>query len=164
MEDPVYQNYSIEELEEVIQNIDKRKYKKRYEEALLELNDKREKLLLDPKTFDARGKNKEIIDLNKSRSLTRIVILLLVGFIISFSMTMGNQITPLKGGVDFLLSIVLISITGMPLILSIITGKTISRAGVINISDSYYHFSLMQLGWSVLFWISIIKTILRLQA
>lgn len=147
-----YSSYSIEELLDVKDKIDRQKHPKNYEALLNELSSRATELETYNQVVLIETQKQEGTT-TKSCSPFRIVCILGVGFIGSLHFALSSQFGKM-GGSDKFLALLMIFMAGLPLLHSFLKGWTLSRHGVVTITEDAFSYSIMQLFYSfVLFYI-----------
>lgn len=145
-----YSSYSIEELIEAKDKIDKQKYPNNYESLHSELSSR---------TTDLEIKNQVALKEKQEETITqicspfRVFCILVFGFIGSLYFALSSKFGQMEG-VDKLLALFVMLMAGLPLLHSFLKGWTLGRHGVVTLTDDAFSYSIMQLFYSfVLFYI-----------
>lgn len=95
-----------------------------------------------------------------SCSYKRVIGVFLFGFIGSLPVVLSTEPSILKG-LDKFYSALILLITGLPLFHSIRSGWTLSRHGIVTVTEDVFSFSIMQLFYAYVFSLTLLFTIVR---
>ena len=147
-----YSSYSIGELLDAKDKIDRQKYPKNYESLLNELSSRATELETYNQVMLSEIEKQEDT-ITKACSPFRIVCILGFGFIGSLHFALSSQFGKM-GVFDKFLALLMMFMAGLPLLHSFLKGWTLSRHGVVTITEDAFSYSIMQLFYSyVLFYI-----------
>ena len=91
---------------------------------------------------------KEIIKI--TCSFNRVVSIILFSVLVNLPIVLSAEPATFKGS-DKINSVILLLISGLPLLHSFISGWTLGRFGIITVTDDVFSFTVMQLFYSNIF-------------
>ena len=154
-----YSQYTLEDLLDVKVNIDKDKYPENFTALMCELLKREHELeQFNNKIKEEVKVKKEIVKV--SCSYRRVVGIFLFSFIGSLPVVLSTEPSMLKG-LDKFYSALILLITGLPLLHSIRNGWTLSRHGIVTVTEDVFSFTIMQLFYGYVFSLTLLFTIVR---
>ncbi|MBA6399742.1 hypothetical protein [Colwellia sp. BRX10-4] len=154
-----YSQYTLEDLLDVKVNIDKDKYPENFAEIMCELSKR------DHELEQFNNEIKEEAEVRKgimkvSCSYKRVVGVFLFSFIGSLPVVLSTEPSILKG-LDKFYSALILLMTGSPLLHSFRSGWTLSRHGIVTVTEDVFSFTIMQLFYGYVFSLILLLTIAR---
>jgi hypothetical protein len=101
---------------------------------------------------------KEIIKVNCSSK--RVIGVFLFSILVSLPVVLSAEPATLKG-LDKFYSALILLITGLPMLHSFRSGWTLSRHGIVTVTEDVFSFTVMQLLYSSVFYLTLLTTIVR---
>lgn len=144
-----YSKYNVEQLLDIQQHIDKNAYPENYKALLAELNLRQDELIALNQEQELQQRARDELRV-LSRSPKRVATILLAGLPISLPTALSIDSPDLSPS-DERIFVMMLLLTGLPLLHSIVTGWTFSRAGIVTLKTDKFSFTVSQLFYSYLF-------------
>ena len=141
-----YSKYKVEQLLEIQQHIDKAAYPENYQALLSELALRQDELLEFERNLALQQQARAELRA-KSCSPLRIVGLFAAGLPISLPLVLSAE-TKQSTASDQSMGWVLVVLVAVPLLHSILTGRTLGYRGIVSLTSNPFSFTLMQLFYS----------------
>jgi hypothetical protein len=154
-----YSKYKIEQLLEIQQHIDKAAYPDNYQALLSEL-ELRQGELQEFERNQAIQQQARAELRAQSRSPLRVAGLLVAGLPISLPLALSAESKELTAFEQFI-AVVMLLLTALPLLHSILTGRTLSHHGVVTLKSNAFSYTLMQLFYSYILGLILLMLLLR---
>lgn len=144
---------------EVKESIDQESYPENYNALLYELSKRSTEL--EKRSKESSEKLKQEEETRKiSCSISRVTWVLSFGFYVSFPFVVSAEPSYLKGDDKFYV-IMLLLMSGLPLLHSFYCGWTLAKHGIVTITDDKFSFTVMQLFYSYVFFITLLFAVAR---
>lgn len=144
-----YSKYNVEQLLDIQQHIDKNAYPENYKALLAELNLRQDEVLALNQEQELQQRARDELRA-MSCSPKRVAAILLAGLPVSLPIALSIG-SPELSPSDERIFVIMLLLTGLPLLHSIVTGWTLSRTGVITLKTDKFSFTVSQLFYSYLF-------------
>lgn len=133
---------------DIQQQIDKNAYPDNYKALLTELQGRQEELA---RLMHIQKEQEQAKDELRSKSCSpwRVAVILLAGVPVSLPIALSVE-SPEPTASDQWAIVVLSLLFGLPLLHSIVTGRTLTRSGMVSLNTDAFSFTVMQLFYSYL--------------
>jgi hypothetical protein len=154
-----YSQYTFEDLLDVKVNIDKDKYPENFNALMCELSKRDNELeQFNIETLEEAVVKKEIMKV--SCSFKRVTGVLFFSFIVSIPVVLSAEPSTFKG-LDRFYSTLILLMVGLPLLHSFRSGWTLSRSGIVTVTEDAFSFTIMQLFYGYVFCLTLLFTVAR---